>query len=360
MAQWPVLGSALPGGMNRVTIPPGGTYLLGPGAGVYSTRTNSYISVQQRDPVSGTWAKIGGGTNTGGVQTIYSDGVNYRLANQTGAPAGALLTNAGSGYTSPPTVTASAGGSIWRAIVGGAVSTTVTITNAGLNYVYPPIVVIDSPGPGGVQATGYCALSGGTVTSVTIDNQGAGYTQPPQVTFVNDPREINNQNLSDGYGAAASLALTGAQTVTSVLCLDHGQGGLTSLPTLAFSGGGGSSAAATVIMCWSITAYAVTTGGTGWTTPPLISAYDNFPTTSAAYANPQTGGKGVVATNPASIIGAVSAGAITATGQIVSNGGIYTSVPTIVMQTSGILITASAALTATMGGQNGTAYIQTM
>lgn len=360
MALWPVLGSALPVGENRVTLAPGSTYLLGPGAGVYSVRSNSYISVQQRDPISNIWVKIGGGTNTGGIQLIWSDGVNYRLANQTGAAAGALLTNAGSGYTSVPTVTPSAGKSVWQAVVGGAISTTVTVTNAGLNYTYPPVVIIDSPPAGGVQATAYCTLSAGTVASVTIDNQGAGYTQPPQITFVNDPREVANSNFSDGYGASATCALTGAQTVTAVLCLDHGLGGLTALPTLAFSGGGGSSAAATVIMCWSITAYVAGTGGTGWTTAPLITAYDNFPSTPAAYANPQTGGRGLVATNPAQIVGAVSGGAITATGQVVLNGGIYTSVPTIIIQNTGILITASAALTATMGGQNGTAYIQKM
>lgn len=352
-------GALAPPGPNRFTLASGQTYLLGPGAGLYAIRSGNYVDVQQRDPVTGVWWKIGGGLNAGGVQMQWSDGVNYRLANQTGCAVGALLTTAGSGYTSAPTVTPSAGGGIYRAIVGGAVSTSVTVTNAGLSYTYPPTVVFDSPGPGGVQATGYCTLSSGTVASVTVDNQGAGYTQPPQIVFVNDPREISNPNLSDGYGASATCSLTGAQTVTAVLCIDHGTGGLTAVPTLTFAGGGGSSAAATAIMCWSITAYVVSSGGTGWTTAPLVSAYDNFPATSPAYTNPTTQ-KGLVATVPASIIGAVTGGAITATGQTVLNGGIYTATPTIVMQTSGILITASAALTATMGGQSGTVYVQKM
>lgn len=352
-------GSLAPAGPNRYTLASGQTLRLGPGAGLYAIRSGNYVDVQQRDPVTGIWWKIGGGVNAGGVQMQWSDGVNYRLANQTGCAVGALLTTAGSGYTSSPTVTPSAGGGIYRAIVGGAVSTTVTVTNAGLNYTYPPIVVFDSPGPGGIPATGYCTLSAGTVASVTVDNQGAGYTQPPQITFINDPREVDSSNLSDGYGAAATCALTGAQTVTAVLCVDHGTGGLTAVPTLAFSGGGGSSAAATAIMCWSITAYAVSSGGTGWTTAPLITAYDNFPATSPAYTNPTTQ-KGLVATVPASIIGAVTGGAITATGQTVLNGGIYTAASTIIIQNTGILITAGAALTATMGGQNGTVYVQRM
>ena len=79
----------------------------------------------------------------------------------------------------------------------------------------------------------------------------------------------------------------------------------------------------------------------------------------AAYANPQIH-KGLVATSRAEIVGAVSAGGITATGQIVNDGGIYTSVPQIIVENSGILITATAALTATMGGAMGTAYVQKM
>ena len=164
-------------------------------------------------------------------------------------------------------------------------------------------------------------------------------------------------SVTTGYGAAAVATLTGAGTVTSLLCVDHGQGGLTSLPTLSFAGGGGSSAAATAIMCWSITAYAVTTAGTGFTTVPYITAFDNFPSTSPAYTNTQTQA-GLVATHDARIIGALSGSGITATGQSVLDGGIYTSVPTIIVQNSGVLITGSAALTATMGGQVATAYVQ--
>lgn len=346
-----------------VTTPNGNRFALQPGAvwvipqGDWVLHTGNYASVEYLDPTMQIWVKAGGGWgDLGGARYHYSDGVNFRCANRTGSPVGALLTNAGSGYTSAPTVTASAGGSVWRAIVGGAVSTTVTVTNAGLNYTYPPLVIFAAPPQGGVQATGYCTLSSNTVSSVTVTNQGAGYGAPPAITFQNDPRE-GVGSIASGYNAAAVATLTGSQTVTAVLCVDSGQGGLTSIPTLAFSGGGGSSAAATSIMCWSMTAYAVTTAGTGYTTAPLITAYDNFPSTSPAYTNPQTQ-SGLVAVHYAEIVGAVTAGGITATGQSVVNGGIYTATPTIVMQTSGILITASAALTATMGGQTATVFAQ--
>jgi hypothetical protein len=358
MPQWPVLGSAVTTrGPNRISLPSGGTYTLGPGAGVYAVRTDGFTSVQQFDPITATWVKIGGGSLGPGIDIIYSDGVNYRIANQVGCAVGALLTNAGSGYTSVPTVTASAGASIWRAIVGGAVSTTVTINAAGTNYTYPPIVLISAPPAGGIQATGHSTLSGSTVASVVIDNQGAGYANPPTITLLNDPREVVNPNLSDGYGAIATATLTGSQTVTGLLCVDHGLGGQTAVPTLSFTGGGGSSAAATAIMCFTITAYAVTTAGSGFTTAPQITAVDAFPSTASAYTNPSSQ-SALVSTAAANILGAVSAGGITATGQRVFFGGVYTSIPTIIVNNSGILITATAALTATVGGATSTCYVQ--
>ena len=318
--------------------------------------TGLYTTVQQYDPITGIWRNIGNGDHQGGVRYIYSDGVNYRLANQTGAVVGALLTNAGSGYTSAPTVTASAGSSIWRAIVGGAVNTTVTVTNGGTNYTYPPIVQFAAPPAGGVQATGYATLSGSAVASVTVTNQGAGYASAPTVVFINDPREGVN-GVTQGYNAAATATLTGSGTVTAVLCVDHGQGGLTAVPTLSFGGGGGASAAATAIMCWSITAYAAGTAGVGLSgSVAQISAEDAFPTTAAAYTNPYTQ-SGLVRTRNANIKAPISSGGITATGQIINDGGVYTSSPTPLVIATASVVTTAPVVTFTMGGQSDTTYL---
>ena len=339
---------------NVVTLSSGQCQLISP-AGWYMVNTGLYTTVQQYDPITGIWRNIGNGDHQGGVRYIYSDGVNYRLANQTGALVGALLTNAGSGYTSAPTVTASAGSSIWRAVVGGAVSTTITVTNGGTNYTYPPQVQFAAPPAGGVQATGYSVLTGSAVSSVVVTNQGAGYASAPTVVFVNDPREGVN-GVTQGYNAAAVATLTGAGTVTAVLCLDHGQGGQTSLPTLAFGGGGGSSAAATGIMCWSITAYAAGTAGTGLAgSVAQISAEDAFPTTAAAYTNPYIQ-SGLVRTRNANIKAPISSGGITATGAIIYDGGIYTSSPTPLVNATASVVTAAPVVTFTLGGQTDTSY----
>ena len=347
----------IPGALTttELTLQSGQCWLVP--SGRWSIKPGKYTSFQEYDPIVGIWRTIGGGATDALQEDVFSDGTNYRLANQTGCPVGAVVTTAGSGYssTSPPTVTAGAGGSIWRAIVGGAINTTVTVTNGGSNYVYPPTVLFSLPPPGGVPATGYCTLSGGAVTSVTVTDQGAGYNIAPTVTFVNDPREGQN-GLGSGNGAQATTVLTGAGTVTAVVCLDHGTGGQTSVPSLTFSSG---SAAATAVMCWSITAYTVssTTAGSGYASPVIVSGYDT-PPGGAAITNPTIQGS-LVKTRNAFIVGALTGTALTATGQTVKDGGIYTAAPT--MFTFGVFPqgagAVAATLAATMGGQTDTSFV---
>jgi len=340
---------------NVINLQSGQVQLISP-AGWYMVNTGLYTTVQQYDPITGIWRNVGNGDHQGGVRYIYSDGVNYRLANQTGAVVGALLTAAGSGYTSAPTVSAGTTGSIWKAVVGGAVSTTVTVTNGGSNYTYPPIVQFAAPPAGGVQATGYATLSGSAVSSVTVTNQGAGYASAPTIVFINDPREGVN-GVTQGYNAAATCVLTGAGTVTALLCLDHGQGGQTSVPSISFAGGGGSGATATAIMNWSITAYAAGTAGAGLSgSIAQITAEDAFPTTAAAYTNTYTQ-SGLVKTRNANIKAPISSGGITATGAVIYDGGVYTSSPTPVVIPTASVVTTAPVVTFTMGGQSDVSYL---
>ncbi len=348
---------------NQMSLQSGQMWLIQP-AGWYEIITGPYTFIQEYEPITGIWRGIGGGmVGTGQPMRLYSDGVNYRLANLTGCPVGALITNAGTGYTSAPTVTAaSSGSSIWRAIVGGAVSTTVTVTNGGLNYTYEPDVLISAPPVGGIQATAICTLSAGAVSTVTIINQGAGYTAPPTITFVNDPREgVNGTTV--GYNAAAVTTLAGAGTITGLLCIDPGNGGVTSIPTLVFSGGGGASAAATVIMCWTITGYTVTTAGTGMLPVggfAYLTGIDAFPTTAPIYTNPETQ-RNLVKTRLATIAAAITtSGALTTVGAVVYDGGIYTSVPTPVMLSSSVTAYTGPPTPAfTVGGTTDTSTILT-
>ena len=237
-------------------LAPGQVYV--PMEGWYWFKPGRATSLQRYDPVGELWRYAGDDSEA--LRPIYCDGLTVRIANPTGCAVGSVVTNAGSGYTSAPTVTASAGGSSWTAVVGGALSTSATIADAGQSYTYPPLLWIEQPPAPGVQATGYCTVSNGTISAVTIDNQGAGYTYPPNVAVLNDPRDTT------GQGGQVSVSLTGAGTVTAVLCNNHGSP-ITSgtVPTLAFSGGGGSAAAATAIMDWCVQSVSITTAGAGYT-----------------------------------------------------------------------------------------------
>jgi hypothetical protein len=299
---------------------PAGTWLITPGL---------YSVVQELDAISGIWRAIGSGLGAGASGYINSDGNNFRVANQSGCVVGAIVTTAGAGFTTAPAATVSNGNAVLQTVIGGAVSTTVTVTNGGKNYTYPPIVLFDastnSPGSYDVQATGYCTISGGAVTSVTVTDQGAGYTNVPNVSFQNDPRDTT------GTGASATATLTGSGTVTAVLVSDFGNSYTSNaVPTISFSGTSTSGAAATAIMNWSVASYSVTSAGGFYTAPVLVtSTTTGFTTTAGSTTNP-TITSNLVRTRPARIVGAVATGAISATGQTVVDGGVFTGVPTLI------------------------------
>ena len=110
-------------------------------------------------------------------------------------------------------------------------------------------------------------------------------------------------------------------------------------------------------MCWSITAYAAGTAGTGLAgSVAQISAEDAFPTTAAAYTNPYTQSQ-LVRTRPANIKAPISSGGITATGQVIIDGGVYTSSPTPLVIPTASVVTTAPVVTFTMGGQTDTTYL---
>lgn len=327
---------------SGLTLAPGTSYLVP--AGSWAIDAGLYAGVERFDPVTGIWRHAG--DQGRGAAFVISDGVNERIVNRTGCAAGALLTNAGSGYTSAPTIAASAGASVWVAVMGALVNTTVTIANPGNNYVYPPLVLISSPSNPGIQATGTATITAGAVTAITITNQGGGYLTAPTINLINDSRDTTGNN------AQATLSLTGQGTINGVLCTDHGNP-QTAVPTLTFTGGGGSAAAATVIMDFSLTGYTVGTAGVALVAPVLIAGVQQPTAGTSAYTNPMTQA-GIVNMRQGSITGALSGGALTATGLLVVDGGHYEAVPALLVSQQGVATTAPAA-TATVGGN--TAYV---
>lgn len=299
---------------NAWTLQAGAARLIP--SGTWNLALGPYTAFQEFDPVQGQWVTCGGESSV--LHQVNSDGNNYRAVNQQGCVVGVSVTNGGSSYTTPPAVALSAGGAVATAVIGGAVSTSVSISNAGSGYVYPPLIFFDTPPVGaGLQATGYAVMSGTTISSVTVDNQGAGYTNVPNVYIIPDPRDTG-----PATPASAVASLTGTGTVTAVLISNYGTP-LTTIPTVTFTGGGGSSAAGTAIMVRSIGAYTVTTQGSGYSGTVLISALGNGGVAAPALTNPEWT-TNLVRTRNAQIIGALGTSAgLSATGQVVLDGGIY-------------------------------------
>lgn len=329
---------------NRFTLQAGGVWLPPPGS--YNVALGRYTTLEFYDPIANLWYPETPASFSG---SIYCDGFNMRFANTSGCVAGAVITNAGSGYLSAPTVTASAGGSTWTAIVGGAVNTSITVSNGGTNYTYAPFVVFSPPPAGGLQATGFATISAGVVTSVTVTNQGAGYNSAPTINFFNDPRDTTGAN------ASAVAVLTGSQTITGLVCTNHGTP-QTTVPTLTFAGGSGSSAAATVLMNLACTGYTVTTAGAGYTAAAGGVIFSPIPNVAAAtpiYTNTASQ-IGITKQRSAQIFAPTNgSGAITATGLLVIDGGSYQSAPGAgslsIIGGTGVISTA-AVLVPTYGG----------
>lgn len=351
---------------NRYQFPAGLVQMLNPGN--YMVQTGLYTELEILDPILNRYVPIGNAP--GQLHKVNSDGANYRIANKTGCPVSASITNQGSGYTAGiyvngvnsagtagPACTASAGSSTWTVVVGGDVSQTTTITTAGTGYLFPPQVVIASPPQGGLAATGHVTISGGAINTFVIDNMGAGYTSAPTVTILNDPRDT----VGSGGVLTVILVTADAGKITAVYPSGHGTP-VTAVPTLTIAGGGGASGAATAIMNFTVTAYAVSTAGTTYTGTPEVRSGANLIAAQAAPVNPlYTTGWTYV--RPARIQSALSSGGITATAQVVEDGGFGIQVvPTPLIITNGTqpTIANAATLTLTVGGTTDTVMIQSV
>jgi hypothetical protein len=305
------------------------------------------------------------------------------------------LSNLGSGYTYPPivqfpapaaggmpaTATCTLGvgaGAIGTPVMSAGTLASITVANGGGGYgATAPLVYIT--GGGGTGATATATLTAGVITSFTVTapgsgyittptvliagtgtisaitmvDQGAGYTFPPVPTFTNDLRDTT------GSGGAAVTTLTGAGTVTGVLCLNHGTA-LTAVPTLSFAGGGGASAAATAVMCFTATGIGAVTAGAGYgaSLPFLVlSVGGEVGGAAGAVVNPSQS-TGLLKSRMARIAGTSSAGgAVQAAGAVIEDGGLFSAAPGSVVISSG-LVTTQGAAPLNYGGSSDTVLIQ--
>lgn len=329
---------------DAIPLPAGDWYVAG----------GSYCVPQFLDPVTSTWVLGSTAGWSTGPHFIKSDGFNARIANLTGCPIGAVITGAGSGYVqSTTTVTATAGNSTWAPIVGGALSVT-SITNAGSGYGVAPLVLIPAPpnaasnanSIGGIAASAYAVLSSGTVSAISFTNVGAGYPTAPTVTILPNPTD---PNINSGITAATvTLGLTGAGSITGVLCTNSGAPLATLSALTLTAAGAGTGATLSPIIMQTVTAASVTAGGAGYgAASALLTTLGGVPNSASIFTNPDKLSLGW-RPRPAQIGLAQTGGALTSVAQIY-DGGLFLGTPTPIVVSGLAAATTAATVTLTLG-----------
>ena len=197
---------------------------------------------------------------------------------------------------------------------------------------------------GGIPATGYATISGGAVTGIVVTQQGAGYLAAPSIGLIPSPQDPNLGSITQ---AVATATLTGAGTVTGLICTGNGAAQATPATpiTLSFAGGGGTGAAATAIMCMTIASVTVTTAGTNYKNLVGATSFGGTALISTIYADISMSNGILFPPIQAQMTLVGSGGLVQQAGQIMYNSGLFTGTPLLVA-TGG---SGDAVLTPTMG-----------
>lgn len=325
-------------------------------AGEWIIDLGQYCVLQQLDPITGTWKlACAAGWQGGNVQTVVSDGTNYRAANLLGCPVGAAITAAGAGMAQATTTITPTpnNGSTWLPVIGGAL--TANVTGNGAGYGVAPLVLIPPPPPaatnpngvGGIPATAFAVIGSGTVSTVSFTHPGAGYPSAPTAVVVPSPFDPNiNVGITN---ATVVLSLTGAGSLTGVLCTNHG-GTLANPANFTLTvGGGGTVGTLSPAVLQRITVASVTgaaAGGFG-TSVQLTTAGGGWP--AGSLTNTPEFLQLRFRPRPAQVTLTTTAGTIVTQNGTIVDGGLFASTPQPVVITNLTGSVAAGTLALTMG-----------
>ncbi len=225
----------------------------------------------------------------------------------------------------------------------------VNITNPGQGYTQPPLVKFSAGTAfNSVQAEGTAVLTGGKVSSVTITAPGSGYKpgDSPTVTFVEDLAFAATATPKIGFSISA-IALGTAGT------------GYTSAPAITITSNTGTGAAATANMTGYVSGLTLTNPGAGYTAAPTVTIAAGTGTLATATANMTTANPILSVTPPTTttwytkrhgtrIVGAGS-GAVTDSTTLGAGGRISS----ITVTANGLGYLVSPTVTITGGGGSG-------
>lgn len=198
----------------------------------------------------------------------------------------------GAGYNNVPSVTFTGGTPTVpaqaSAVIQNGQVTRIRVTSQGSGYKETPSVQIS----GGIASGASFAVNVvGGVDTLFVTSSGTGYTAnattSPAVVF------SSAQGLTQ---ANAAVSVDDLGRISSVQLLAAGTGATTTGVTASIVGGGGTGAAVDVQMLYSVASLSVTTGGTGYMVPPVVTFVPavNDPFGSGAGATVSVNGSGQV------------------------------------------------------------------
>jgi len=293
---------------------------------------------QWLDPVTGQWLFAGGTVYSAGEASVsegyvHSDGQNQRVINPQGVATGAVVSAAGSGYVANTTTVSSSNSSVWTPVVGGALG----------NQTLSAVATTAASGTGTIATLTFAAQTYPVPVGSILTVAGvvpAGYNGTYTVTA--------STTTTVSYANTTTGAQTTAGTVTATNITSGGSG--YTLPPIVLipsppSPGVPATATAT-ISSGVVTGLTFQNVGAGYTTVPAITLLPN----------PYDPNYGSIV-NATAVTNLVGAGTITAV-LCVNTGAPVASAPTLTINGAGSGATASTSTFYTAESAALTVYLQ--
>jgi hypothetical protein len=245
------------------------------GGRIQSPVPNTYVNWAGNFPLARANSREGIYLNTGTGFTWSTSQVSAEVSSVT--------VTGGSGYTTPPKLTIVGGGGTGATAeatvkIDGTISA--NIVNSGEGYTTPPSVLVD----GGIGLA-----NSGIIKTITVGGAGApadGSAGKYATITVNPTVTILG---GGGSGATATASLTPYYSSGDLLFyyigsvnVTNGGSGYTSPPVITFSGGDGGGARA--VADTNYVNASITNGGSGYTSPPTVTIAAPGSTIPGAYA----------------------------------------------------------------------------
>ncbi len=238
---------------------------------LYSTGANTLIAQY------GSFSQTSSATEPSGINNAaFTQGVTGGINNN--GVGGVSIGSAGSGYTSGAAVAIAPPSGAWQTALatattsGGSVSAINAVSgHAGNNYAIAPLVTIQPPTPYVAAATAACTVSGGAVQMPVLTYPGYGYTGNVAVSFWG----------GGGSGASATATVSGGK-VTGFTGLSGGSG-YTSPPLVVIAPPPSVASATATVSGGAVTGYTLTNAGSNYLTVTITG--DGTGATAIAYTN---------------------------------------------------------------------------